>query len=64
MPARSEEQVLMQVGIDLDKRRFHRFGAGAAGCKGLGKPRTRARLPAFIAQLPSGTRALAAGGRG
>ena len=54
----------MQVGIDLDKRRFHRFGAGAAGCKGLGKPRTRARLPAFIAQLPSGTRALAAGGRG
>jgi len=58
----SKEQAITFVGIDLAKRRFHRFGADAAGHKVLSKQLTRARLPEFIAQLPPCTLAMEACG--
>jgi transposase len=58
----SKERQISVVGIDLAKRSFHLYAVDGGGQQMLSKKLTRARLGAFVANLPPGTVAMEACG--
>ena len=53
MSEHSKDRVIKVLGIDLAKRSFHLHGVDGKGRQVLSKKLTRARLGAFVANLPA-----------
>jgi transposase len=62
MSEHSKDRVIKVLGIDLAKRSFHLHGVDGKGRQVLSKKLTRARLGAFVANLPPCTVAMEACG--